>query len=86
MSRDWFDKNAYDALAFAVKRLNHIYPSVSKNKRLEEYVRFKITQDWTARVLLYKIEDGLPPDVKEAIRNAIIDEAKKLRIEVITIR
>ena len=86
MSRDWFDKNAYAALNLAIKRLNPHYPSITVHRRLEELVSFKITQDWVSRGLLYKIEGDLPEDIKAAIRNAIVDEAKKLRIEVITIR
>lgn len=84
MPREWSD--AYTSLNLAVKRLNTSYPDFTRQKGLEEYVTFRIIDDHVSRGLLYKIDGDLPEDIKAAIRNEIITQAKKLRIEVITIR
>ena len=84
MRREWPD--AYASLSLAVKKLNAGYPELTQQKGLEESVSFKIIDDRVSRGLLYKIAGDVPQDVKDAIRIEIIKQAKKLRMEVITIR
>jgi hypothetical protein len=84
MPREWSD--AYASLNLAVKKLNSSYPNLSQQKGLEQYVTFRIIDDRVSRGLLYKIDDNLPEDLKDAMRVEILKQAKKLRINVITIR
>lgn len=84
MLEDLFtSKIAFEALKIAVQRLNTSYPTAT-NKGLEEHVEFKIIKPYIQRELLYKIDDQLDADVKAAIRDAIKNEAQKLRIKVLT--
>jgi hypothetical protein len=83
MPREWSD--AYASLQLAVRKLNLAYPDFTQQKGLEEYVRFRIIDDRLSRGLLYKIDGEVPEGIKDAIRTEILKQAKKLRIEVITI-
>ena len=72
-------------ISAALKRLNSVYPAIAKRKSLDECVALRIINNLVSRALMYKINNDLPEDTKAAIRETLLDQARKLRMEVITI-
>jgi hypothetical protein len=84
MNSDYVSTNAHPNITAALKRLNSVYPSISKNKSIDEYVEMRIITHITTRSLMFKIDQDLPAEIRSAIEETLRDQAKKLRMEVIT--
>jgi hypothetical protein len=80
------DKYAYQAFQSAVERLNASFPPLVTKGGLEKHVEFRIFHYWFEREVYFKIIGDLDEKVKQAIKDAIESEAKKLRMTVGTIR
>lgn len=80
------DKFAYQAFQSAVERLNaSFHPALAKGG-LEKHVEFRIFHYWFKREVLFRISGDLDDKVKQAIKDCIKTEAKKLRMTVGTIK
>ncbi len=80
------DKYAYQAFKSAVERLNASFPPSLTKGGLEKYVEFRIFHYWFKREVLFKINADLDENVKQAIKDSIESETKKLRMTVGTVR
>ena len=77
-------EHANKNITAALRRLNAVYPEIAKRKSLDECVELRIINNLVSRALMYKIDEDLPENIRTAIRETLLDQARKLRMEVIT--